>query len=374
MRLDSQVIAMMTTNRGPLGPGTFSLKPAGWSRYIEVAFLGIWLTGWLVGEVVMTIVFGGMLAGMIAAAFGITLSFASRLTPDGSAPFLVLFMVVWLTIWTIGGIAAGTQFLRMLAGRDVVSVSPNGLDIDWRAGPFRRRRTIAHGAIKRLRLGPRNTPLVADTKSGTVEISDLGTPAERTALIAWLQQRLALPSEAEAKRLDAETPPPEWEVEVEGMETRLSRPTRRNRRIQAAILWSITALLFTGCLPGFQAFQSDLLESQRPSVSRVFVAAGALSLLFALWAVWTTWGRSEWVVVPGRMTWRRRFASWRGERTFENARLELKHTVDSDNDDRYTLRVRGENASRKIATALYDDADLTGLAQWLSARTRFPID
>jgi hypothetical protein len=374
MRLDSQVIAMMTTNRGPLGPGTFSLKPAGWSRYIEVAFLGIWLTGWLVGEVVMTIVFGGMLAGTIAAAFGITLSFASRLTPDGSAPFLVLFMVVWLTIWTIGGIAAGTQFLRMLAGRDVVSVSPDGLEIEWRLGPFRRRRTIAHGAIKRLRLGPRNSPVVADTKSGTVEITDLGTLDERTALIAWLQQRLALPGEAEAKRLDAEAPPPEWEVEVDGMETRLSRPLRHYRRVQAAILWTITALLFTGCLPLFQRFQSGLFEGPRPGAARVVYAAGVVSLLFAWWSAWTTWGRSEWVVVPGRLTWRRQFASWRRERSFENARLVVEHTVDSDNDDRYTLRVRGENASRKISTALYDDADLTGLAQWLSARTRFPID
>jgi hypothetical protein len=365
---------MMTTNRGPLGPGAFSLKPAGWSRYIEVVFLGIWLTGWLVGEVVMAIVFGGMLAGMIATAFGVTLSFASRLTPDGSAPFLMLFAIVWLTMWTIGGIAAGTQFLRGLAGRDVVSVSPNGLEIDWRAGPFRRRRTIAHGAIKRLRLGPRNSPVVADTKSGTVEITDLGTTDERTALIAWLQQRLALPSEAEAKRLDAEAPPPEWEVEVEGMETLLSRPKRRYRRIQAAILWTITALLFTGCLPGFQAFQSELMGSQRPGVTRVFVAAGVLSLLFALWSAWTTWGRSEWVVVPGRLTRRRRFASWRRERSFENARLVLEHSVDSDNDDRYTLRVRDENASRRISTALYDDADLTGLAEWLSARTRFPIE
>jgi hypothetical protein len=365
---------MMTTNRGPLGPEIFSLKPAGWSRYIEIVFLGIWLTGWLAGEVVMTIVFGGMLAGMIAAAFGVTLSFASRLTPDGSAPFLVLFMLVWLTMWTIGGIAAGTQFLRGLAGRDVVSVSPPGLDIDWRAGPFRRRRTIAHGAIKRLRLGPRNTPVVAETKSGTVEVTDLGTPDERAALIGWLQQRLALPSEAEAKRLDAETPPPEWEVEVEGMETRLSRPLRRYRRVQAAILWTITALLFTGCLPMFQVFQSDLLESPRPGATRVFIGAGVVSLLFGLWSAWTTWGRSEWVVVPGRLTWRRQFASWRRERTFENARLELKHTVDSDNDDRYTLRVRAENGSRKISTSLYDDADLTGLAEWLSARTRFPID
>jgi hypothetical protein len=44
-------------------------------------------------------------------------------------------------------------------------------------------------------------------------------------------------------------------------------------------------------------------------------------------------------------------------------------------DDRFTLRVRGEeDASRKISSSLFDDADLLRLAEWLSARTRFRID
>jgi hypothetical protein len=363
---------MMTTDRD--GLGTFSLRPTGWGRYIEVAFLGIWLTGWLAGEVVVTMLLGGMLAGMIAAAFGVTLSFASRMAPDGSAPFFVLFMIVWLTMWSIGGIAAGTQFFRALAGRDVISVSPDGLEIEWRAGPFRRRRTITHGALRRLRLGLHNAPVVADTTGGTIEITNLGTRDQRAALIDWLKQRLALPDEAQAKRLDAETAPPQWEVEVEGMETRLYRPTRRNRRIQAAILWGIAALVLLGCLPAFHAFQADLLEPPKPGVVRAWMAAGVLGLLIAVGAAWTTWGRAEWVVASGRLTWRRRFASWRRERSFENATLELKHTVDSDGDDRYTLRVHGSTASRKIASALYDDAELTSLARWLAARTRFPLN
>lgn len=365
---------MMTTDRSVHGGETFTLRPTGWGRYIEVAFLGLWLTGWLVGEVVAATIFGGMLAGTIAAAFGITLSFAERLTPNGSAPFIMGFMIVWLTMWTIGGIAAGTQFLRSLAGRDVVSVSPHGLEFERRAGPFRRRRTIAHGAIRRVRLGLHNTPVVADTAAGLVYITDLGTRDERAALVRWLKQRLVLPDEAQARRLDAETVPPLWEVEVEGMETRLSRPTRRNRRIQAAILWGLAALLFTGCLPGFRAFQGDALESPRPGHMRVYYAGAVLSLMVALWAVWTTWGRSEWVVSPGRLAWRRRFASWRRERSFDNARLELEHTTDSDGDDHFRLRVRGETTKRQISSTLNEAAELTSLAEWLAARTRFPLD
>jgi hypothetical protein len=367
---------MMTTDRGPSGLETISLRPIGWGRYIEVVFLGVWLAGWLAGEVVVLIVFGGMVAGMIAAAFGITLSFASRLAPDGSAPFFVLFMIFWLTMWTIGGIAAGTQFLRALAGRDSISVSPAGLELEWRAGPFRRRRTLAHGTIRRVRLGLKGEPVIADTATGRIDITTLGTPVERRALHDWLHNQLVLPDEAEARRLDAEVPPPGWEVEVEGMETRLFWPTRRNRRIQAVILWGIAALMFMGCLPAFLPLQPEgMLEPTRPGVTRVYIGAGILSLLFAVWATWTMWGRSEWVAIPGRLTWRRRFASWQSVgRTFENATLDLRHTIDSDGDDRFELRVRGETTHRKITSSLYDEADEVRLAEWLSARTRFPID
>jgi hypothetical protein len=362
----------MTTERGPSGADTFSLRPIGWGRYIEVVFLGIWLVWWVAFEAGALAVLGVMLASLIAAAFGITLSFASRLTPGGAAPFFILFMIVWLTMWTFGGIAAANQFLRSFAGRDTVSVSPNGLEIEWRAGPFRRRRTIAHGDIRRVRLGLRKAPVIADTATGTVEITDLGTHEERAALLAWLQQRLVLPDEVQAKRLDAESAPPDWQVDVEGMETCLSWPTRRNRRIQAAILWGIAALLFAGCLPAF--VPSDLLEAPRPGVIRGYMGAGVVSLLFVMWAAWRTWGRSEWVVAPGRLTWRRRFASWRRERPFEHAILELEQSTDSDGDDHFTLRVRNEGASRKISSAFHDDADLRRLAEWLSARTQFRME
>src|SRR5688500_14178403 len=107
---------MMTIDRGPHGE-TFSLKPTGWGRFLfDIPFLGVWLAFWVVFEVAVIVLFGGMVAGVISSAFGTPLSFASRVTPDGSAPFCLLFMLVWLTFWTLGGIAAGTHFLRELAG------------------------------------------------------------------------------------------------------------------------------------------------------------------------------------------------------------------------------------------------------------------
>lgn len=115
-------------------------------------------------------------------------------------------------------------------------------------------------------------------------------------------------------------------------------------------------------------------EHPRDSLTGVRLAAGALSLLIALWATWTTWGRSEWLVGDGRLTWRRRFASWQREQPFHNAAIELLHQVDSDGDDRFTLSVGGASGRCKVCTALHDPAELASLAEWLSARTRFPIE
>jgi hypothetical protein len=153
------------------------------------------------------VLLGGMVAGVISSAFGIPLSFASRLTPDGSAPFFLLFILGWLTMWTVGGIAAGTHFLRIVAGRDVISVSPDGLEIERRDGPFRRRRTIKHGDLRGLRINLQGNAVVVDTAAGrsTSRISARATNAPRfstlrsrgsccrTRLAEWLSARTHFP-------------------------------------------------------------------------------------------------------------------------------------------------------------------------------------
>jgi hypothetical protein len=374
---------MMTIDRGPRGADIFTLKSSGWGRFFDVSFLAIWLVFWAVGEAVALTLLGAIVVDVIARVFGVTLSFSSRLAPDGSAPFFLLFLLFWLTMWTFGGIAAGTHFLRALAGRDVISVSPDGLEIDWRAGPFRRRRTIKHGDIRRVRLNLQGNTVVVDAASGTVDITNYGTREDRVAILDSLKKQLLLPDDAQAKRLDAETPPPEWEVEVQGMETCIFTPTRRIRRIVAAILWGLAAMVvITGLLPALRV-NPELLEIEpaRKGINFISgattvgqIAAGGIAVLFALWATWVTWGRSEWMVGYGRMTWRRKFGSWQRERSFENATLEIERTFDSDGDARFTLRVRSADARRKISSALHESTDLVRLAEWLSARTRFPID
>lgn len=71
-----------------------------------------------------------------AAAYGITLFFASQPALDGSLPFFLLFIAVWLALWTVGAIAVLTHSSALGGRSDFILLSAAGLGIDWRAGPF----------------------------------------------------------------------------------------------------------------------------------------------------------------------------------------------------------------------------------------------
>jgi hypothetical protein len=344
------------------------LRPVGWGRYFDGAFLLAWLTGWLFGEVFALAVLAALFSHALSVATGFDLPLSSRMNPpDGSFSFFLLFILFWLMLWTLGGAMAGTQLFRSLTGEDRIRITPDGLEIERRTFGIGRRRTIARGTIRRLYTRTHDRTLVADTPAGPIAITKFGKPGDRESLRVWLRQRLALPSASEAKRLDRETPPHDWEVVQDGVDLRMSFPTRRDRRISAGILWGITAILASGWIGTVPRMQSPRTET--------LVSLG-LSLLMAAFASWCTWGRSEWLVRNGRMTKRRRFASsWSSRpQVFEQARLEIDHSVDSDGDARYELSVRTDSARRKITSSMYDDGDIIRFGEWLSARTGFHLD
>jgi len=70
------------------------------------AFLSVWLLGWLVGEV-----------GVGATLLG------GRTAPGPDT----LFAVAWLIAWTAGGVAAASFLALLLAGREIVTLAPDGL-------------------------------------------------------------------------------------------------------------------------------------------------------------------------------------------------------------------------------------------------------
>jgi hypothetical protein len=350
-----------------------SLRPRGWGRYFDSVFMIVWLAMWLVGEVVVAALTVGTVISLIAASLGIPLpAFFPKITDPGVASGFLLFGLIWLTLWTVGGIAVGTHLLRSLAGEDIVSLTPDALVIQRRAWIFHRTRTFARSDIRGVTTSTKGAALAIHTGTKGVEtVSTFGAPHEREGLRAALKAALVLPDAATVKRLHTQAPPPGWEAQRRDSELILMRPSRRTRRQQAIVMWIVTGLVSLGITASFaSSFRSD-------GAIGFNTVAWVMSGLCLLLAAWITWGGSEWIVERGRLTHRRYFANWTRERVFDGARLELSQSADSDGDWHHALHVSTLNEvgrKKKIASSLDAEWEMTWLGEWIAHQTGFPLE
>jgi hypothetical protein len=83
---------------------TRQLRATHWSRYLDATFLLVWLLFWVVGEVVALALVILMIASGLSAALGRPPLMTSWAPPtDGSITLFLFFLLVWLTLWTVGG-------------------------------------------------------------------------------------------------------------------------------------------------------------------------------------------------------------------------------------------------------------------------------
>ena len=322
------------------------------------AFLSMWLVGWIVGEVFAIMVLAAIFSS-VAGAFPEHLpDWSADLVKSSGVAFALLFLLVWLTFWTIGGIAALTQLMRSLVGEDIIGLTDSGFELVRRAGPFRRRYAFDRSAIRRLRLRPHDKAVVADTAKGTREITTFGLPAERDEVADWLSRHLGL-SDADA---EAGTTPATWEVRTEGEVAYVRKVRPRDRFTRSLIAWLLTAAIASAW---YASLDAETWAGNIPAL--------VLTLLLAAGAAMSTWGRRELVVRYGELMFRRSFAMWTTERTFRSARLELAHETDSDNDSHYKLIVTDAAGRRTIHSQVHDSGEVADLAHWLAGRTGFPL-
>jgi hypothetical protein len=337
-----------------------SLRPSGIGRYFAAAFLLFWLGGWAMGEIFAL----GFLALLVRSVAGSILGMPWPLPggewiAGGAAGFVFLFLLLWLTLWTFGGVAAITELLRSLAGEDLVSMQGSVVELARRAGPFRRVRSIERSHIHRVRLRRRDKAVVIDTPKGTELVTQYGTPDERQAMVEWLRSRLSL-SERDTL-LDPVAAPPGWTMSIEGGTAVLTRADAQSRRIGSLIMWAIVA------------FMGLIWYGAAATSPAGAVVAAVLTVLVTFGAAWVTWSHREWRVRHGELTVHTRLLLWNRERTFRSARLEVALSTDSDNDDHYRLTVIDADGKRQIASEMNDHAETVDLARWLSARTGFPL-
>jgi hypothetical protein len=106
------------------------------SDFSGTAFLGLWLIGWVFGE--------------FAVLFHMILK-----PPEGPQPaFTVIFLIVWLALWTLGGAWALTNFLWAVAGKEIIELNSMALKHRKQIPIFSRSREYAVASIANLRSAP----------------------------------------------------------------------------------------------------------------------------------------------------------------------------------------------------------------------------
>jgi len=108
--------------------------------WFVILFLSFWLCGWAVGEVMVA-------SGLVLGAMG-------GLGDEAAGLGAGAFLLIWLTFWTIGGLAALYFLLWQLVGREIITI--DGLVLRIQRGlPFwMRTREYRLEDVKDLRMPP----------------------------------------------------------------------------------------------------------------------------------------------------------------------------------------------------------------------------
>jgi len=306
-----------------------------------------------------------------------------------------VFLLFWLTFWTIGGLSALRELLRCFAAEDRLELASGELLWQRRMGPFRRQRRLPHSAIRSLRIAEhsgRGGALVADLDDRTLSLSDLGTVEERREAARQLQEALGRPPAA-GQALEPRLPKG-WVCLSPSLGRPLLVPDPRLRRREGLVM-AVVALVLLLVLA--QLLQTSLA---RPSFWPLTLIV-AVPTAAAVWGtLWLALGRLEWRLESRRMVLQRRFGGELRER-FEARALELTRSIDSDGDHWYDLVATdlhpagglaggtagggggwggGGRGGRKIPASqsllrrIHDPAEPQQLGRWLAHRCAIPFD
>jgi len=343
-----------------------TLRASGVGRYVEAAFLAVWILAWAIGELFALAVLGSMLAALFGFLPDGELTRLGRSVLERAPGFemgflaIFLFLMLWLSLWTFGGLAAVYRCLRLAAGSDRVTVRGGLLELTWCAGPIRRTRHFDRNRIRRIRVRSHDKAVVADMVSGAVTLTNLGTVPARAALCDWLRRRLGLESVSHP-RFDALSPPPGWRAtRGEAGAIHLARPTQ-GRSAVAAVMAVIAGI-------SLYAWSADVARNGLQSLW-----PGVVIALLSLAAAWVAWSREEWVAGQQRLEYRLRFGPLLRERVFHHAELRMTSHVDSEGDTRYKLQVHDGEHKRTITASLFDDTEVVDCARWMEAVTGFKL-
>ncbi|MCP9883897.1 hypothetical protein KBY97_01980 [Synechococcus sp. ATX 2A4] len=356
---------------------TFHFRPQGPGRFVLGGFLSVWLCGWAAGEVFVLVMLSRLLREWAAADGPLGEGTASSTGMSmGMTAALSGFLLLWVSLWTLGGIMALREWLRCFWADERLVLNAEGLTLRSRLGPFGRRRRIPSEEIRHCEVrgrGQHQGALVVELTDRVMELTRLGTGSERQSAADALNAALGLrpgaapPTAGEGVEAMAPRLPRRWQ-ELEGamFESPVLVPNLANRRLQTAVMAVVTGV--------FGALTFLLCRSALGQAS-YWIPAGIVALL-ALGCCWgTLWlllGRRELRLEHHQLVVQRRFGrSLREVAQLES--LELVEVTDSDGDAWYKLQGhRPLGKPLTLSSAINNAAEPRALGLWLHQRTQIP--
>lgn len=346
-------------------------RPRGRGRFVGIAFLLVWLCLWAAAEAFVAIVLGHGLWSLLTGAPAFGTGAPLRLAPALGAGALLL---VWLSIWTVGGVAAVEELLRLSWAEDRLVLHRDALAHLRRLGPRVRCELLPRDEVQRVFTQPATSILVAQRGESLVALTDLGTATERLEAARQLRAALSLSDEGDGR--DVAALPVGWQVISGPGDERLLVRDLRTRRTEAAILATVTAVVWA--LLGALALEAW----SEPTLWVMTLMVGVLAVWLGWRTLWTLRGRNEWRLEPGRLVRQRRFGGVVAV-VGHVASLTLRESRDSDGDAWYHLdasvvspsshRVEGAPRTLPITHSIHDDTDARCLGLWLAQQTGVPL-
>lgn len=352
----------------PMDTLELRFRPSGPGRWLEAAFLSLWLLGWAAAEtLVLGLLAGGAWAWLQGRALPGQPSSLLALLP------VVAFLLVWLSFWTLGGVLALRQWLRCFWAEDRLTLTR--MELEWRQqlGPWQRRRRLPRVAIRSVRLARghsgRAGALIAQLDDRQLELTQLGSPEQRRQAADQLNDALATQAVSPPDGARAVLPQ-EWDCEQISFDCALLVPARRLRRRQFLVMALLALPLDAGWLVLLDQARS------RPELLPVLLMLGLIAATASWAALWLALGRREWRLGDGELVAQRRFAG-RVTPLFAARALELRETSDDDGDlwvalhatDLRPLGARTGGAP-VLCRSLHDPDEPRALGHWLAKRTR----
>lgn len=337
---------------------TIELRPHGWTRYAVAAFLSFWLVGWLAGELLVLKALLSLIG--IAVEIPFVDSDTTAVPGDLSGLALVAFLVVWFVFWTFGGVAAISLALRLLFGRDVIELAPDGWTVRQMIGPLGRSVEFHRHDVTQVYQKRSRGTIVAVVKGRTVDVSSYGTPQERQLAVERIRAHAGIPAE----------PPKAAGFTDEWVETRAS---------DGSIVYTHRLGGSGGCLAGCAvlgfacigvAAAPYLLATEERAGSGVAAVAGVAILAITLLL---RSAADEWRIARGRLDVVRTLAAWKWSRQIRDAALEVRHSVDDDGDEHAVLWAIGPDAEHRLLSRMNDGHAVAAIARRVAEITGWDL-